>query len=298
VTFQVEQVLRGPRAGQRFSIREWPGLWVSGERYRVGQGMTLFLYPPSRVGFSSPVDGGAGRFKVDRDGQMQRSSPLFRLGGRDAFTVNGHFAHALVIINGRCAQTSAQLPDMKYQLVRVLGEVLGLGWSQLNLNVITGSPYPTSSDKAGFPVMFAFGSRRAATADVPLTARLLSNGAPISGKSISFHVLLGSGTPSPATATTDANGYARSTLHLSSLNADVQGSACLLPANNPCQTFYVASVASSLLKLENVSGSNSSGDGRSGVSGGHSSGDGLVSAGEPRARRRGVDPANDVPPEQ
>jgi hypothetical protein len=58
-----------------------------------------------------------------------------------------------VIINGLCAQTSAQLPDMKYQLVRVLGEVLGLGWSQLNLNFITGSPYPTSSDEAGFPVM-------------------------------------------------------------------------------------------------------------------------------------------------
>jgi hypothetical protein len=70
VTFQIEQALRGARAGQRFSIREWPGLWVSGERYRVGQRMTLFLYPPSRVGFSSPVGGGAGRFDVDRDGQI------------------------------------------------------------------------------------------------------------------------------------------------------------------------------------------------------------------------------------
>src|ERR1700751_279605 len=79
---------------------------------------------------------------------------------------------------------------------------------------------------------------------------------PVSGKSINFQVRLGSGTPSPATATPDANGYARSTLHLSSLNADVQGSACLAPANNQCQTFYVVSVAPSLLKLENVSGSN------------------------------------------
>lgn len=70
VTFRVEQVLRGPRAGQRFSIREWPGLWVSGERYRVGQRMTIFLYPPSRVGLTSPVGGGAGRFDVDRDGQV------------------------------------------------------------------------------------------------------------------------------------------------------------------------------------------------------------------------------------
>jgi hypothetical protein len=37
--------------------------------------------------------------------------------------------------------------------VRVIGGVLGLGWSQLNLNVQTGSPYPGSDDYAGFPVM-------------------------------------------------------------------------------------------------------------------------------------------------
>ena len=76
-------------------------------------------------------------------------------GGPDAFTADGHFAHALVIANGLCAQTSAQLPDMKYHLVRVFGEVLGLDWSQLNLNVITGSPHPTTADQAGFPVMHA-----------------------------------------------------------------------------------------------------------------------------------------------
>ena len=67
-------------------------------------------------------------------------------GGPDSFTTDGHFAYALVIVNGLCAQTSAQLPDMKYHLVRVLGQVLGLDWSQLNLNVITGSPHPTSAD--------------------------------------------------------------------------------------------------------------------------------------------------------
>ena len=95
---------------------------------------------------------------------------------------------------------------------------------------------------------------KGATVDVPLTARLLSSGAPVSGKSINFQVLLGTGSLNPATATTDANGYARSTLHLSSLSSDVQGSACLAPANNPCQSFYVMSVAAASLKLENVSG--------------------------------------------
>jgi len=116
--------------------------------------------------------------------------------------------------------------------------------------VISGSS--TASDLSLFsPRVWV---AKGATVDVPLTARLLSNGAPVRGKNINCQVLLGSGTPGPATPTTDANGYARSTLHLSSLNADVQGSACLLPANNPCQTFYVLSVAPSSLKLENVSG--------------------------------------------
>lgn len=55
-------------------------------------------------------------------------------GGADNFTSDGHFAHALVVVNGNCATTSGQLPDVKYRLVRVLGRVLGLGWSQTTLN--------------------------------------------------------------------------------------------------------------------------------------------------------------------
>jgi hypothetical protein len=75
-------------------------------------------------------------------------------GAVDNFTSDAHLAHALVVMNGNCAQTSAQLPDVEYRLVRVLGRVLGLDWSQLNLNVITGQPqHPTAADFAGFPVM-------------------------------------------------------------------------------------------------------------------------------------------------
>lgn len=93
------------------------------------------------------------------------------------------------------------------------------------------------------------------TVDVPLTARLLSNGIPVSGGTINFQVLLGSGVVTSPSVGTDATGYARSTLHVSNLSSDVQGSACVAPANNPCQTFYVVAVAPSSLRLENVSGS-------------------------------------------
>src|SRR5258707_966776 len=74
-------------------------------------------------------------------------------GGPDSFTTGGNIAHALVVINGVCAATSAQLPDVQYRLVRVLGRILGLGWSQANLNVLTRNPPPSSDDFAGFPVM-------------------------------------------------------------------------------------------------------------------------------------------------
>ena len=74
-------------------------------------------------------------------------------GGVDNFGAGGNLEHEQVVINGQCALQSSQLTDVEYRLVRVLGEVLGLGWSQLNLNVITGDPHPTADDYAGFPVM-------------------------------------------------------------------------------------------------------------------------------------------------
>ncbi len=68
------------------------------------------------------------------------------MGAPDSFSQDAHFQHALIVINGNCAQTAAQLPDLKYRLVRTLGRVLGLDWSQANLN-------PSVQDVAGFPVM-------------------------------------------------------------------------------------------------------------------------------------------------
>jgi len=76
-------------------------------------------------------------------------------GGPDNLSTDAHIVHALVIINGNCAQTAAELPDVKYRLVRVLGRVLGLDWSQANLNVITRQPPPTADDYNGFSVMHA-----------------------------------------------------------------------------------------------------------------------------------------------
>ena len=76
-------------------------------------------------------------------------------GGVDNFGSDAHLSHALVILNGVCAQTSQQVPDLEYRLVRVLGRVLGLDWSQTNVNVFTRTPVAISDDYAGLTIMHA-----------------------------------------------------------------------------------------------------------------------------------------------
>ena len=76
----------------------------------------------------------------------------------DSFTSDGQFAHALIIINGNCALQAADLPVLKFRLIRQLGRLLGLDWSQLNDNVSTGSPAPNVDDYAGYPLMHPLGT--------------------------------------------------------------------------------------------------------------------------------------------
>jgi|GraSoiStandDraft_60_1057301.scaffolds.fasta_scaffold32622_2 hypothetical protein len=70
VTFRIENALRGATPGQDLTITQWIGLWSSGQRYRVGERVLLFLYPVSKLGLTSCVGGALGRFAVDRSGQV------------------------------------------------------------------------------------------------------------------------------------------------------------------------------------------------------------------------------------
>jgi hypothetical protein len=70
INFHVDQAMRGVRTGQTLAIREWAGLWESGERYRLGERVLLFLYPPSKLGLTSPVQGRLGRFGIGSDGRV------------------------------------------------------------------------------------------------------------------------------------------------------------------------------------------------------------------------------------
>jgi hypothetical protein len=70
ITFQVDRGIRGILTGQNLTIHEWAGLWDRGERYRVGEHLMLFLYPPSKLGLTSPVAGAMGRFALDAKGRI------------------------------------------------------------------------------------------------------------------------------------------------------------------------------------------------------------------------------------
>jgi hypothetical protein len=103
------------------------------------------------------MGGGAG------DTSQCFSNAVF--GGNDNYGTLATYQHALIVINGQCALQSSQLADVQYRLVRVIGGVFGVGWSQLNSNVVTGTPHPTAGDYAGFPVMHFLDPRNC----VPIT---------------------------------------------------------------------------------------------------------------------------------
>lgn len=95
ITFRVERAIRGAVAGQDLTITQWIGLWTAGQRYRVGERVLLFLYPPSKLGLTSCVAGPLGRFAVDASGRIvlsEQHSTAFQadplLGGKSSVTLS------------------------------------------------------------------------------------------------------------------------------------------------------------------------------------------------------------------
>ncbi len=72
----------------------------------------------------------------------------------DSIVPAGLIQHAILILNGRCTGPAPQQQmQMQYQLERAFGRVLGLGWSQTNDNVFTGTPQPTNNQALHWPIM-------------------------------------------------------------------------------------------------------------------------------------------------
>lgn len=71
----------------------------------------------------------------------------------DNFTVDAVIAHAVIILNGRCATTPALLQMMSFQIERAFGRVLGLDSSQVYPNALTSSN-PAAAE--AWPIMQPF----------------------------------------------------------------------------------------------------------------------------------------------
>src|SRR5947207_8640312 len=162
-------------------------------------------------------------------------------GGIDNFSASAQLLHTLIVVNGNCATSSSQLPDLQYHLVRSIGRILGLDWSQANLNVITRTPAPTANDYAGFPVMHETDP----TGCVPVAACYSNNGLispaqpkmddqaalsrlyPVTAQNIASF-------PGKQILATDANGFAAVSLQVDSIASGIQVSICDAPSNHPC----------------------------------------------------------------
>jgi hypothetical protein len=91
--------------------------------------------------------------------------------------------------------------------------------------------------------------------NIPLTARVLTAaGAPVGGQTLNFTITAGTGTLSPPSVTTGADGYAYSTLQVASLNGEVDAVVCAAGGGLVCQTLNVFQVAPSALHLQPILG--------------------------------------------
>jgi hypothetical protein len=67
--FRVDRAIAGVPRGQVLTIREWAGASSMQRPMIKGQHILIFLYPPSRLGLTSPVGGAIGQVALDASGK-------------------------------------------------------------------------------------------------------------------------------------------------------------------------------------------------------------------------------------
>jgi hypothetical protein len=81
LSFRVDLPIAGVEQGQILTIHEWAGAWSMHRPMSSGQHILIFLYPLSRLGFTSPVGGSLGQVALDESGKNvsksgQKSAPI------------------------------------------------------------------------------------------------------------------------------------------------------------------------------------------------------------------------------
>ncbi len=67
--FRIDEAIAGVDPGQVLTIHEWTGAWSMHRPMSRGQHILIFLYPPSRLGLTSPVGGPLGQVALDPTGK-------------------------------------------------------------------------------------------------------------------------------------------------------------------------------------------------------------------------------------
>jgi hypothetical protein len=62
-------------------------------------------------------------------------------------------AHAILLLNGRCATSAALLQMMSFELERAFGQILGLDYAQVNSSALTSAGAARAAELEGWPVM-------------------------------------------------------------------------------------------------------------------------------------------------
>jgi hypothetical protein len=112
LSFRVDRAIAGVAQGKILTIREWAGAWSSSTQRPMskGQHILIFLYPPSRLGLTSPVGGSLGQVALDASGKN-----LSRAGFANALQPGRHVPQGLKPafiegLNGTLRLRSGQAP--------------------------------------------------------------------------------------------------------------------------------------------------------------------------------------------
>jgi hypothetical protein len=79
LSFRVDEAIAGVEPGQVLTIHEWAGVWAMQFQRPMakGQRILIFLYPPSRLGLTSPVGGSLGQIALDSTGKnVSKAAPM------------------------------------------------------------------------------------------------------------------------------------------------------------------------------------------------------------------------------
>jgi hypothetical protein len=74
IKFRVDRAIAGVQKGQVLPVREWTGAWPTHRAMRGGEHLLIFLYPPSRLGLTSPVGGSLGQVLLSSRGEIVKTS--------------------------------------------------------------------------------------------------------------------------------------------------------------------------------------------------------------------------------